>query len=168
MKPHLLAGAILGVLALAGCSGNDPVRSESVPQPPDARTSTQRTTQQPTQQPTHQATQVVTQDPTGSASGFCEAIASGGDVALGQWNQPASDPKLREQLIKRFAALVEAAPADVKPAMKDVAAGYELVSSGKVSGSDQATITKYATAIQKLNTWMQANCPNLKVPTPAQ
>ncbi|MBB6570136.1 hypothetical protein HPO96_34455 [Kribbella sandramycini] len=145
-----LAAAALLALTLTGCS--------------DSGTATE----QPT---TRQSAPAPDKDEpaagAGTKEGFCAAIADGGGVDLAQWNQPQADPALREKLAKRFTALVDAAPDDLKPAMRDVAAGYELVSAGKVAESDQATIAKYATAIQKLNQWMHANCPNLKLPTPA-
>ncbi|MFB6721367.1 hypothetical protein ACFCV3_14440 [Kribbella sp. NPDC056345] len=149
---HPAAGAVLAGLALtlSGCSDSGPAAAGKQP-----------TIQQPTTQ--QSAPKAPTGD--GSAEGFCAAVETGGGVDLGQWNQPQNDPELRAKLIKRFEALADAAPADLKPAMQDVAAGYGLVSSGKVSEGDQATITKFATAIQTLNKWLQTNCPNLKLPT---
>ncbi|GAB3954410.1 hypothetical protein GCM10029976_096630 [Kribbella albertanoniae] len=153
---HLAAGAVLAGLALtlSGCSDSGSTDAGK----------------QPTQQsapsvPTTSGAPEVDTAGDGSAEGFCAAVESGGGVDLGKWNQPQNDPELRAKLIKRFEALADAAPADLKPAMQDVAKGYGLVSSGKVSEGDQATITKFATAIQTLNKWLQTNCPNLKLPT---
>ncbi len=154
---NLAAGAVLAGLALtlSGCSdsGSTDAGKQSTTQ--------QSTTQQSSTQP---SAPKVDSAGDGSAKSFCAAVENGGGVDLGQWNQPQDDPELRAKLIKRFEALAAAAPDDLKPAMQDVAAGYGLVSSGKVAEGDQATITRFATAIQTLNKWLQTNCPNLKLP----
>lgn len=149
---HLAAAAVLAGLALtlSGCS--DSGSTDAGKQP----TTQQYTTQQ-------SAPTAPTGD--GSAEGFCAAIENGGGVDLSNWSQSQKDPALREKLIKRFNALVDAAPNELKPSMQDVAAGYEELSAGKVSEADQAKIAKYAKGITALNAWMQTNCPNLKKPT---
>ncbi|GAA1671339.1 hypothetical protein GCM10009745_12540 [Kribbella yunnanensis] len=145
---HLAAGTVLAGLALtlSGCSDSGSTDAGKEP-------TTQSTTSAP-----------KAQTGGGSAEGFCAAIENGGGFDLSNWSQPQKDPAFREKLIKRFAALVDAAPTDLKPSMQDVAVGYEELSAGKVSEADQAKIAKYAKAITALNAWMQTNCPNLKKP----
>jgi hypothetical protein len=110
-RGHLALGAVLAgvALTLTGCSDS---KTEAAPQ---SGVPASAPAPAPASAPT--------------ADGFCKAIEDGGGVALKNWNQPG----LRQDVVERLNALVAAAPADLKPAMKDVADGYTLVSSGKVS-----------------------------------
>jgi hypothetical protein len=162
-RVHLIAGVALAGLALSltGCSDSD----TSADTKPAA--ASQPTTQQsaPTSAPASEPADPPAESG-GSGSDFCKAIENGGDVDLGKWSEPQSDPALREQLTKRFNALADVAPDDLKQSMRDLAAAYELIQTGKVTEDDQATIAKYTAAIQAINKYMHANC-NLKMPPTA-
>jgi hypothetical protein len=161
----VLAGA---ALTLTGCSdspaANGPVANGT----------------QPTQQPT-QPTQPVKSDDgpaddestpppdNGGSSDYCSVLEHSGDT-FAKWQSAGSEGAKQQEIIaKSFDNLAAQAPADIKPAMTDIAKGYRLVSTGQIDEGDQAQITKFATAIQTLNKWLPAHCPDLdlKVEGPA-
>jgi hypothetical protein len=149
MKFHLAAGVALAGLALtlSGCSDSSATDAgkqatttqQSAPKPPAG----------------------------GDSKGFCSTVEDGGGADLSKWRQLESDPALREQLTKRFQAMADAAPSELKQSMQDITDAYEKIQSGQVTEKDQDVIAKYVAAIKTLTTWLQTNCPNLKIPTAA-
>ncbi|MEU0090897.1 hypothetical protein [Kribbella sp. NPDC006257] len=160
----VLAGA---ALTLTGCSdspaANGPVANGTQPTQPSQPTQPVKSDDVPTDD------ESTPPADNGGSSDYCSVLEHSGDT-FAKWQSAGSEAgNEREIIAKSFDNLAAKAPADIKPAMTDIATGYRLVSSGQVDESDQAQITKFATAIQTFNKWLPAHCPDLdlKVEGPA-
>jgi hypothetical protein len=167
-RVHLIAGVALAGLALTltGCSDSD-TAADTKPAAANQPTSQQSTPTAPTSAPASAPASKPAEAPGGTDGGFCGVIENGAAVDIGKWSEPQSDPAVRAALTKRLNALVDVAPDELKQPLKDLASGYELVASGKVTENDQAAITKYSNAMLALNQYMVDNCKGMKLPTVA-
>ncbi|MFF1820048.1 hypothetical protein ACFVWG_22285 [Kribbella sp. NPDC058245] len=163
-RVQLAAGVVLAGLALtlSGCSdsgstdaGKQPTTQQSAPTAPTA----------PTSAPSDDGADKAS-DQGGDSKDFCTAFAAGSD-AIRKWNEPQSDPEYRAKLVKQFQDLADKAPSELTAPMQVIADAYEKIQSGQVKEDDEATITKYAGALQTVNTWIVANCADFKPSTPA-
>jgi len=168
-RAHFALAAVLAgaALTLTGCSDSPaattPVAKGTQPTQPaptksDAGATDGETT--PAEKPV---------DDNSGSSDYCSVLEHSGDT-FAKWQSAGSEGAKEQELIaKSFDDLAAKAPADIKPAMTDMAKGYRLVSSGQIGEGDQAQITKFAAAIQTFNKWLPAHCPDLdlKVEGPA-
>ncbi|WP_405059862.1 hypothetical protein OG474_45030 [Kribbella sp. NBC_01505] len=165
---HLAGGVLLAGLALtlSGCS--DSGSTDAAKQPTQRTTTQQTTTQQPTTQQTTSkppADEAGDDSKGGDSKDFCGVIENGGGADLRDWNNWGADPAARTALYKRFVAMADSAPSELKQPLQVIAEAYNKIQSGEVTEDDKELLTKYATAITTLGDWLKTNCPNLKIPT---
>lgn len=97
-------------------------------------------------------------DSGGDVDEFCEEFSSQGGMSPDEELNEAEKAQWREDM----AELVEAAPADLKPDIQVVAAGFSKVMDGEMEEDDQE-VNELAVSTQRMLDWVKTNCAGYDV-----
>ncbi|GAA1695900.1 hypothetical protein GCM10009745_47250 [Kribbella yunnanensis] len=148
---YAVVAVALAVGVLSGCSD----------QPAAAPKPVVNTTQQakPTG-PTGDASEPVapTGEPAGDQHPFCAKVTANGEVLDSMSDTTAMSDAEKNKIKEQLTGLAEAAPAEIKPVMEQIATGYEKLMNGKITAEDEEEAQAVSAAVLKFGEWMTKNC----------